>query len=106
LQTRIDDFEEQDAAVIAISVDPPDESREIVEAYDLSFPILSDIGAETIRTYGVAHRDGDPMNDTDIARPATFILDREGLVVWSHLPRNWRIRPRPQELLDELAKIP
>ena len=106
MQTRIEDFEEQDATVIAIAADPPDKSREIVEAYDLEFPILSDIGAETIRTYGVVHEDGDPINGIDIARPATFILDREGRVAWSHLPGNWRIRPRPGELLDELARIP
>jgi peroxiredoxin len=106
LQTRLDDFEKQDAVVMAISVDPPEKSREIVEAYDLAFPILSDPGADTIRAYGVVHRDGDPINGTDIARPATFILDREGRVVWSYLPKNWRIRPRPETLLDELSKIP
>jgi len=91
---------------MAITVDPPDKSREIVDAYDLVFPILSDTGAETIRAYGVVHRDGDPINGVDIARPATFILDREGRVVWSELPRNWRVRPRPEELLSELAEIP
>ena len=91
---------------MAITVDPPDKSREIAEAYDLNFPILSDVGAETIRAYGVVHRDGDPLSGEDIARPATFVLDREGRVVSSHLPRNWRIRPRPDRLLDELSKIP
>jgi peroxiredoxin len=106
LQTRIDDFGKQEAVVMAIAVDPPAKSREIVDAYDLTFPILSDTGAETIRAYGVVHRDGDPINGTDIARPATFILDREGRVVWSYLPQNWRVRPRPAELLDELAQIP
>ena len=37
---------------------------------------------------------------------ATFIIDREGRIAWRHLPDNWRIRPRPTELLDELARIP
>ena len=106
MQTRIDDFEKQDAVVLAITVDPPEKSREIVDAYDLNFPILSDSGADTIRAYGVVHRDGDPINGGDIARPATFILDREGRVVWSQLPSNWRIRPRPEALLDELSKLP
>jgi peroxiredoxin len=106
LQTRLDDFDEQDAVVMAITVDPPDKIREIVEAYDLTFPVLSDTETEAIRVYGVVHRKGDPINDKDIARPATFIIDREGRVVWYRLTENWRIRPRPGELLDELAKIP
>lgn len=91
---------------MAVAVDPPDKSREIAVAYELAFPLLSDPGAETIRAYGVIHRKGDPINKADIARPAAFILDRDGRVVWKHLPRNWRIRPRPDELLDELAQIP
>ena len=91
---------------MAISADPPDKSREIVEAYALAFPVLSDTETEAIHAYGVVHEMGDPINETDIARPATFILDREGRVVWYHLPENWRIRPRPDELLVELAKIP
>ena len=91
---------------MAIGVDPPDKSREIVEAYDLTFPVLSDTETKAIHAYGVVHPKGDPINDMDIARPATFILDREGRVAWYHLPENWRIRPRPEELLEELAKIP
>ena len=91
---------------MAIAADPPQKSREIVEAYDLAYPLLSDTKTEVIHAYGVAHRKGDPINDVDIARPATFILDREGRVVWYHLPENWRIRPRPEELLEELSKIP
>ena len=91
---------------MAIAVDPPDRSREIVEAYDLTFPVLSDTETEAIHAFGVVHEMGDPIHKTDIARPATFILDREGRVVWFHLPENWRIRPRPEELLDELARIP
>ena len=50
------------------------------------------------------HEDG--WIEGDIARPATFILDRSGHIVWRALTENWRIRPRPDELLAELAKIP
>jgi peroxiredoxin Q/BCP len=106
LQTRLEDFEKQDAQVLAIAVDPPDKSREIVEAYGLTFPVLSDTQGEAIEAYGVVHVMGDPINETDIARPATFIVDREGRVAWRHLPENWRIRPRPDELLEELDRIP
>ena len=106
MQTRLEEFEEQDAAVLAIAVDSPDESREMVANYHLTFPVLSDTGAMAADAYGVLHRGAHPFDKTDIVRPATFILDRQGHVVWRHLPKNWRIRPRPDELLDELAKIP
>ena len=91
---------------MAIAADHPEDSRVIAETYGLEFPLLCDPEAETIRAYGAVHADGNPMDGEDIARPATFILDRQGRVVWHYLPDNWRIRPRPEELIAELAKIP
>ena len=103
---RKTEFNDAGAVLAGISVDSTGQNAAWIEQDGLNFPILSDSGADTIRAYGVVHRDGDPINGGDIARPATFILDREGRVVWSQLPSNWRIRPRPEELLGELARIP
>jgi len=46
------------------------------------------------------------MGDQDIARPATFVLDREGNIAWKVLPENWRVRVRPETLIEQLEKIP
>jgi peroxiredoxin Q/BCP len=104
LQSALSDIRATDGNVLAVSVDDPDNSREIAEAYGLEFPLLSDPEAETIRAYGILHEDGGL--DGDIARPATFILDREGRIVWRDLTENWRIRARPAEILEELRAIP
>ena len=85
--------------MLAISVDPPEASKPIVERYGLTFPVLSDVGGDTLRAFGVVHEHGNPIDGSDIARPATFVLDREGRIVWRDLTQNWRIRPRPADLL-------
>jgi peroxiredoxin len=90
--------------VLAISVDAPNESREIVEAYGLEFRLLSDPELRVIDQFGVRHPDGGL--DGDIARPAVFILDRDGRVVWRDLTANWRVRVRPDLILEQLAAIP
>jgi len=90
--------------VLAISVDPPEHSREIVEAYGLEFPVLSDPRLTVIDAFGVRHPGGGL--EGDIARPAIFILDREGRVVWRQLTENWRVRLRPETVLEQLAAIP
>jgi len=90
--------------VLAISVDPPEESRRIVEAYGLDFRLLSDPDLRVIDQFGVRHADGGL--DGDIARPAVFILDREGRVVWRDFTANWRVRVRPGRILEQLAVIP
>lgn len=42
----------------------------------------------------------------DIARPAVFVLDREGRVAWRQLTENWRVRVRPEVILEQLARLP
>jgi len=104
LQRSIHEIRELDGEVLAISVDPPETSREVVERLGLDYDILSDPGARVIEQYGVLHVDGGL--DGDVARPAGFILDRDGQVVWRELTENWRIRLRPDRVLEQLAAIP
>jgi peroxiredoxin Q/BCP len=104
LQSRLDEIHELDAEVLAISVDAPEDSREIVDAYEFGFPLLSDPEARVIAQYGVFHEGGGI--DGDIARPAVFIIDREGRVVWRALTENWRVRVRPGKIIEQLQAIP
>ena len=104
MQSRLSDIRALDGEVLAVSVDAPYRSKEIVEAYGLEFPLLSDPGAVVIREYGILHRDGG--FDGDIARPAVFIIGRDGRVVWRNLTDNWRIRVRPGEILEQLGRLP
>lgn len=103
MQSRLSELRALDTEVLAISVDAPADSREIVEAYGLDFPVLSDPRAEVIRAYGVLHEDGGL--DGDIARPATFLIDRDGRVLWRDLTENWRVRVRPEQILEQLRKL-
>jgi peroxiredoxin Q/BCP len=104
LQSRLSDIRNLDGDVLAVSVDAPEQSREIVEAYGLDFPVLSDPDAEVVRAYGVLHADGGL--EGDIARPATFVIDREGRVVWRDLTDNWRVRVRPGEIVERVRAVP
>ena len=77
-----------------------DAAREAADYHGFEFPLLSDPSLETIGAYGLLHADGGL--EGDIARPAIFIVDRDGRVVWRHLTDDWRVRPRPEELLSAL----
>ncbi len=104
MQSRLSEIRALDAEVLAISVDAPEDSQAIVEAYDLEFPVLSDPHAAVIRAYGILHADGGI--EGDVARPAVFVIDREGRVAWRDLTDNWRVRVRPERVLEELRKLP
>ncbi len=83
--------------VLAVAVDPVEKNAEVVERLGLEFAILADPDLAVIDRYGVRHAEGIP--GADIARPATFILDREGVVRWRDLTENYRVRPSPDDLL-------
>jgi len=95
------------AQVLAVCVDSVEENAKVVEKMKLDFPILSDPELKAIDALGVRHDDAMTAEGTrNIARPAVFILDRDGVVRWRELTDNWRVRVRPETILEQLADIP
>jgi peroxiredoxin len=83
---------------VAISVDTPEESRNLATKAGYTFPILSDRNADVIRSYDVLHK-GAGENGRDIARPAEFLIDRTGVVRWRNLTEDYRVRATPEQML-------
>ncbi len=101
MQTRIDEIRQVGAEVVAVSVDPSTTTQEKLGDSGIEFPLLADPDLVTIDAFGVRHPEGG-MDGTDIARPATFLIDPEGRIIWRELTDNWRIRLRPERLLAQL----
>ena len=104
MQARIDEFRKLDGEILAISADDVDHNLEMASDLELDFRVLSDPELTVIESFGLRHEAGGPWGD--IARPATLVLDRQGQVVWRDVTENWRVRPRPEEILAVLASIP
>ena len=52
-----------------------------------------------IRRYDLLHA-GAGERGQDIARPAEFLLDADGVVRWVNLTENYWVRARPEQVLD------
>ena len=94
--------------LIAASVDPPDITREHTRKMGYTFRFLCDPKATTIKQLDLLH-EGGGLEAPDIARPAEFLIDPQGIVRWVNLTENWRLRPQPEDILhiiDEIASIP
>lgn len=85
---------------MAISVDSPEVSRNLMQTEGYTFSFLSDQKAEVIRRYDLLHA-GAGENGTDIARPAEFLVDKTGTVRWINLTENYFVRARPEDVLDK-----
>ncbi len=92
-------FREVGIRPVAISVDSPEESRQLREQAGYTFTFLSDPKAEAIRRYDLVHA-GAGINGQDVARPAEFLLDSSGTVRWVNLTENYWVRARPEQILD------
>ena len=88
---------------MAISVDPPEVSRNLMQQQGYTFTFLSDPNVEAIRRYDLVHA-GAGEGGHDIARPAEFLVDSTGTVRWVHLTENYWVRARPEEIL-EVSKL-
>jgi peroxiredoxin len=103
-QQRLPEFETRGVRVVGISVDPPEINRRQSQKFGYTFALLSDPKAEVIRRYDVLHPGAGPKR-ADIARPAEFLLDSNGIVRWVNLTESIAVRARPGQVLDALNQF-
>ena len=83
---------------VAISVDSPEQSRDLCKKAGYTYTFLSDPKAEVIRRYDILHP-GAGDNGQDIARPAEFLLDSSGVIRWVNLTEDFRVRARAEQMI-------
>ena len=103
-QYRLSEFDARGINVVAISVDPPDVNKRQSQKLGYTFPLLSDPNAKVIRRYDVLHPGAGPKG-ADIARPAEFLLDSDGIVRWVNLTDNIAVRARPEQMLEAFNQL-
>ena len=85
-------------------MDSPAESQKLCQSRGYTFPLLSDLNADTIRQYGVLHPKGSATGN-DIARPAEFLVDATGTIRWVNLTDDIRVRARPESVLMAIDRL-
>lgn len=90
--------------VIAIAIDSPDQLSRMRSSASADFDFLSDPEGVLLDLLGIRHEDG--MPDVDIAQSASFLVDGAGRLVWEKVAENYRVRPRPAEILAAADRLP
>jgi peroxiredoxin len=102
IQKNLDQLNAVGIRPVAISVDSPEESRDLCQKAGYTFTFLSDPDLEAIGRYDLVHK-GQGIKGHDISRPAEFLVDSTGAVRWRMLTENIWVRARPEQVL-EVAK--
>lgn len=109
LKALLTEAQKETTQILALSVDPPEDLQRMVDRISAedslapTFPFLFDEGHRVIDRYGLFN-DADPRG-RQITHPATFIIDRDGVVGWRFVEVDYRIRPTNEEVLAALAEV-
>jgi alkyl hydroperoxide reductase subunit AhpC len=91
---------------LAVSIDSHELSKKLVaklkERYpgELNFPFLEDRDHKVIDRYGLLNPEGKGW-----PHPATYVLDKNGIVRWRFVEVNYQTRPTNEQILTALRKI-
>ena len=93
------------AEILAVSVDPHDKAQQmrakIADKAGMDFPLLSDIDHRVIDRYGLLNEKSSRV----IPHPATYVLDRNGVVRWKFIEVDYKVRPSNEDVLKEVMKV-
>ena len=104
MQDRLDEIEKLGVRPVAISVDSPEESRDLCKKAGFTFPFLSDPNTNAIRAYDLLHK-GAGVSGHDAARPGEFLVDSSGVVRWVNLTEDFRVRARADEFIAQAKQL-
>jgi peroxiredoxin len=120
VQPQID---EAGGMLVGISPQTVRQSFFMHDQHRLRFPVLSDPGNEVARQFGLIYRVNDEQQDVyrrafvnlpfangdkswELPIPATFILERDGTVLYASANEDYTERPEPREILRALNATP
>ena len=104
LGAELSEAEKAGVEIVAVSPDPNEQSHKMAEGLHLGYRFLADRDLAVSRRYGLVHPRGGP-NGEDVPRPATLVLDREGVVRWLSVSRNFQVRPDPGDVLRAVRAL-
>jgi peroxiredoxin len=122
LQEILPDIERLGAALVAVSPDMPDQSLGTAETNGLGFELLSDLGNRIGQLFGLVYRLPEELariyrsrgialdvrhgtGDFELPLPATYVIDRAGVVRYAFVDPDYTRRAEPAEILAALANI-
>ena len=122
-QKALGDIHASGAQLFAVSPELPDSSLSWKEKNELEFVVLSDLGNDVARQYGIVFRIPDSIaasyrkggrvdltkfNDDDsleLPLAVTYVIGTDGMVEYAFLDTDWRKRAETSEVVDVVMRL-
>jgi peroxiredoxin len=122
-QNLLGEIRDRGALFVAISPQTQRHNDFTADRHSLTFPVLSDPGCEIADRFGLTYvlpaymqkyyrsiLVNIPFVNGDaswrLPLPATFVIDRDGTILFAEAQADFRVRPEPQRVLDALPSRP
>ncbi|MEO0513320.1 MAG: peroxiredoxin-like family protein [Planctomycetota bacterium] len=120
-QSRLDDIAAAGGTFVAVSPELPDNSLSTKQKNELAYPVLTDAGNHTARSYGLVFQlqddlatiyndafdlnahNGDATNELPLA--ATYVIATDGTIRYAFLSSDYRERAEPSEAIAALKGL-
>jgi peroxiredoxin len=123
MSLALPEIERTGATLVAISPQTVKQSFFMHDQHKLRFPLLSDSGNEVARQFGLTYRVNEEQQGVyrrafvnlpfangdeswELPIPATFILERDGTVLYASAKEDYTERPEPDVLVGVLRQQP
>ena len=121
MQETLPAIKAKGGTLVAITPETPDNSLSTVEKNKLEFVVLSDLGNEVARQYGVVFKlpakvspiykqridlskyNGDDSDELPLA--ATYVIDQTGKITYAFLDANYTTRAEPADIMSALEAL-
>jgi peroxiredoxin len=117
----LSEIDEAGATLVAISPQTVRQSFFMHDQHRLRFPLLSDSGNEVARQFGLTYRVNEEQQSVyrrafvnlpfangdeswELPVPATFIVERDGTVLYACANEDYTERPEPADIVDALRR--
>jgi peroxiredoxin len=104
LGAALSEAERAGVEVVAVSPDRNEQSQRLADGLRMGYRFVADPDLAVTRQYGLLHRGGGPRGQ-DVPRPATLVLDRDGVIRWLSLSDNYQIRPDPADVVRAVRAL-
>ena len=122
LQQHHDAIRARGARLVAVTPQIPDESLSLADKHELSFEVLSDIGSDVAKQYGIAFDlsaelaalydqigfDLQRVNGghaRTLPLPATYVIEADGVIRWAFVDTDYTRRAEPADILAALDAL-
>ena len=123
LQQVLPEIERMGASIVAISAELPDRQVATEKENGLTFPVLTDLGNDVAKRFGIVYELDDdllqvyrergheiktangPQGANTLAQPATFVVDQSGTIRLAYINEDYAERLSTEEILHALETL-